>query len=51
MRAGGPYRESRLCRAGPIARREEATMFPYTTQYLATERARDLREQASAARP
>ena len=25
-------------------------MFPYTTQYLATERARDLREQAAAAR-
>jgi hypothetical protein len=25
-------------------------MYPYTTQYLATERARDLREQAAAAR-
>ena len=25
-------------------------MYPYTTQYLATERAKDLREQAAAAR-
>jgi len=25
-------------------------MHPYTTQYLATERAKDLREQAAAAR-
>lgn len=26
-------------------------MHPYSTQYLATERAKDLREQAAAARP
>jgi hypothetical protein len=25
-------------------------MYPYTTQYLASERAKDLREQAAAAR-
>jgi len=25
-------------------------MYPYTTQYLATERAKDLREQAAVAR-
>ena len=29
---------------------EEANMYPYTTQYLAAERAKDLQEKAAAAR-
>ena len=35
---------------GTVARHEEAEMYPYIAQYLAAERARDLREQAAAAR-
>jgi hypothetical protein len=34
----------------PVPGTEEATMHPYTTQALAAERVRDLREQAAAAR-
>jgi hypothetical protein len=34
----------------PVPGTEEATMYPYIAQNLAAERARDLREQAAAAR-
>jgi hypothetical protein len=49
MCRGGPYDESRNYKA-EAARNEEDPMYPYQLQSMAVERARDLRQEATASR-